>query len=97
MHASIVDLVKANQAPHSLFDRPDPKDDKLIEAFDAINERLGPGSIQFGRAAQAAGWQSSSAFQSPVLYDAVGGYPVAENLSGPYECPRPSFRKRLRL
>ena len=61
----LLDLVEAEQAPQSLFDRPDPKDDKLIEAFDAINDRLGPGSIQFGRAAQAAGWQSSSAFRSP--------------------------------
>ena len=61
----LLDLVEAGQAPQSLFDRPDPKDDKLIEAFDAINERLGPGSIQFGSAAQAAGWQSTSAFRSP--------------------------------
>ena len=61
----LLDLVETDQAPQSLFDRPDPKDDKLIEAFDAINERLGPGTIQFGRAAQAAGWQSSSAFRSP--------------------------------
>ena len=43
----------------------DPRDDKLIEAFDAINDRLGPGSIQFGPAAQAAAWRSSSAFRSP--------------------------------
>ena len=61
----LLDLVEAGQAPQSLFDRPDPKDDKLIEAFDAINDRLGPGSIQFGRAVHAAGWQSSSAFRSP--------------------------------
>ena len=39
--------------------------DKLIEAFDAINDRLGPGPIQFGPAAQAAAWRSSSAFRSP--------------------------------
>ena len=43
----------------------DPRDDKLIEAFDAINDRLGPGAIQFGPAAQAAAWRSSSAFRSP--------------------------------
>ena len=36
-----------------------------IEAFDAINDRLGPGAIQFGPAVQAAAWRSSSAFRSP--------------------------------
>ena len=61
----LLDLVEAGQAQVSLFDTQDPRDDKLIEAFDAINDRLGPGSIQFGPAAQAAAWRSSSAFRSP--------------------------------
>ena len=61
----LLDLVEAGRAPVLLFDKHDPRDDKLIEAFDAINDRLGPGSIQFGRVAQAGTWQSSSAFRSP--------------------------------
>ena len=61
----LLDLAAAGQAQVSLFDAHDPRDDNLIEAFDAINDRLGPGSIQFGPAAQAAAWQSSSAFRSP--------------------------------
>ena len=60
-----VNLTKPGRAPISLFDTHDPRDDKLIEAFDAINDRLGPGAIQFGPAAQAAVWRSSSAFRSP--------------------------------
>ena len=44
----LLDLVEAGRAPISLFDTQDPRDDKLIEAFDAINDRLGPGAIQFG-------------------------------------------------
>ena len=61
----LLDLVEAGRAPVLLFDKHDPRDDKLIEAFDAINDRLGPGSIQFGRVARAGAWQSSSAFRSP--------------------------------
>ena len=61
----LLDLVEAGQAQVTLFDAHDPRDDKLIEAFDAINDRLGQGAIQFGRMAHAPGWQSSSAFRSP--------------------------------
>ena len=61
----LLDLVEVGQAQVSLFDAHDPRDDKLIEAFDAINDRLGPGAIQFGPAVQAAAWRSSSAFRSP--------------------------------
>ena len=38
----LLDLVEAGQAQVTLFDAHDPRDDKLIEAFDAINDRLGP-------------------------------------------------------
>ena len=40
----LLDLVEAGRAPISLFDTQDPRDDKLIEAFDAINDRFGAGS-----------------------------------------------------
>jgi DNA polymerase V len=52
-------------APRSLFDHHDPKDDKLIEAFDQINRQQGPGSINFGTAGQPSAWHSASAFRSP--------------------------------
>jgi DNA polymerase V len=61
----LLDLVDADHAPQSLFDSHDPKDDKLIEAFDQINRRQGPGAIYFGTAGQASKWHSASAYQSP--------------------------------
>jgi DNA polymerase V len=61
----LLDLNDADHAPQSLFDQHDPRDDKLIEAFDQINRQLGPGSINFGTAGQSSGWQSNSAYRSP--------------------------------
>jgi DNA polymerase V len=61
----LLDLVDADHAPQSLFDHHDPKDDKLIEAFDQINRQQGPGAINFGTAGQASGWHSTSAHKSP--------------------------------
>jgi DNA polymerase V len=61
----LLDLNDADHAPLSLFDSHDPKDDKLIEAFDQINRQLGPGSINFGTAGQSSGWHSNSAYRSP--------------------------------
>ena len=78
----MLDLVDAADAPPSLFEQPDPRDDKLIEAFDTINDRLGPGSIRFGRAGQAAGWQSSSAFRSPYYTTRWSDIPVVKTGTG---------------
>ena len=61
----LLDLVDADSAARSLFDHHDPKDDKLIEAFDQINRQQGPGAINFGAAGQPSVWHSTSAFRSP--------------------------------
>jgi DNA polymerase V len=61
----LLDLVDADHAPLSLFNHHDPKDGKLIEAFDQINRRQGPGAINFGTAGQPSIWHSASAFRSP--------------------------------
>jgi DNA polymerase V len=61
----LLDLMDADSAPQSLFDHHDPKDDKLIEAFDQINRQQGPGAINFGTAGQPSVWHSASAFRSP--------------------------------
>jgi DNA polymerase V len=62
----LLDLVDADAAPQSLFDQLDPKDDKLIAAFDQIIRQQGPGAINFGTAGQASEWHSASAFRSPL-------------------------------
>ena len=74
----LLDLVDADHAPQSLFDHHDPKDDKLIEAFDQINNRQGAGSINFGAAGQPSRWHSNSAHQSPRYTTEWGSVPVVK-------------------
>lgn len=74
----LLDLVDADHAPPSLFDHPDQKDDKLIEAFDRINHQLGAGSIAFGTAGQRSGWRSNSARRSPRYTTEWKGIPVVK-------------------
>ena len=74
----LIDLVDADHAPQSLFDQHDPKDDKLIEAFDQINRQQGPGAINFGNAGQASGWHSVSAHKSPRYTTEWDAIPVAK-------------------
>ncbi len=74
----LLDLVDADHVPQSLFDHHDPKDDKLIEAFDQINRRQGAGSINFGVVGQPSRWHSTSAHQSPRYTTEWGSIPVVK-------------------
>jgi DNA polymerase V len=74
----LLDLVDADSAPQSLFDDHDPKDDKLIEAFDQINSQQGPGAINFGTAGQSSVWHSASAYQSPRYTTEWDAIPVVK-------------------
>jgi|ETNmetMinimDraft_26_1059896.scaffolds.fasta_scaffold21436_2 DNA polymerase V len=74
----LLDLVDVDHAPQSLFDHHDPKDDKLIEAFDQINRQQGPGSVNFGTAGQPSGWRSNSAYQSPRYTTEWAGIPTVK-------------------
>lgn len=74
----LLGLVDVEHAPQSLFDQPDPMDENLIEAFDEINRRQGPGSINFGTAGQQAGWRSNSAHQSPRYTTEWSDIPVVK-------------------
>jgi hypothetical protein len=60
----LIDLVDADLALQSLFDHHDPKDGKLIEAFDQINSRQGSASINFVTAGQSVGRHTASAYRS---------------------------------
>ena len=77
----LLDLVEAGQAQVSLFDTQDPRDDKLIEAFDAINDRLGPGAIQFGPAAQGAALAIEQRLPLALLHNPLGRHPEGQDLS----------------
>ena len=74
----LLDLVDAREAQASLFDRPDPKDDRLIDAMDAIEGRMGPGSIRFGLSGSAARWRPSGAFRSPHYTTRWADIPVVK-------------------
>ena len=74
----LLDLVDAADAPRSLFDGHDPKDDKLIEAFDQINRQQGPGAINFGTAGHPSDWHSASAYRSPRYTTEWDGIPVVK-------------------
>jgi DNA polymerase V len=74
----LLDLVDADHAPQSLFDSHDPRDNKLIEAFDQIIRQQGPGAINFGMAGQASVWHSASAFRSPRYTTEWSDIPVVK-------------------
>jgi len=74
----LLDLNDADHTPQSLFDQHDPKDDKLIEAFDQIIRQQGPGSINFGTTVQSSGWQSNSAYRSPQYTTNWNDIPVVK-------------------
>lgn len=48
----LLDLAAKGTAPLSLFDAVAPKDDRLMNALDTINQRYGRGSIRLGLAGQ---------------------------------------------
>ena len=58
--------------------RRNPKDDKLIEAFDQINRQQGPGAINFGTAGQNSVWRSHSDHRSPRYTTEWDGIPVVK-------------------
>ena len=77
----LLDLMDARQAQAFLYDRPDPKDGRLIDAMDVIEGRMWPGSTRFGP--QRVRGPMAAQRRVPVarLYDTVGRYPGRENLS----------------
>jgi hypothetical protein len=60
----LIDLVDAYLALQSLFDHHNPKDGKLMEAFDRINSRQGSASIDLVTAGQSVGRHTASAYRS---------------------------------
>ena len=66
----LVDLVDANRAQLSLLDTPESqaqreRSDRLMATLDALNHRMGRGTVTFGRASPKAAWQLRCANRTP--------------------------------
>ena len=61
----LLDLVLAENNPQTLFHTPDARTAKLIETFDAINQKFGSGSVQYGQLKRPKGWFAPQKYRSP--------------------------------
>lgn len=66
----LVDLVDANRAQLSLLDTPESqarreRRDRLMATLDTLNQRMGRGTVTFGRASPKAAWQLRCANRTP--------------------------------
>ena len=66
----LVDLVDANRVQLSLLDTPESqarreRSDRLMATLDALNHRMGRGTVTFGRASPKAAWQLRCANRTP--------------------------------
>lgn len=61
----LLDLVRQEDAPRTLFDQPCETDNKLMSAFDAINNRFGTGSVSYGQLRKTRTWYMTQNHVSP--------------------------------
>jgi DNA polymerase V len=52
----LLDLVRGEDASMTLFSQPDVKSERLMKAFDDINDRLGSGLVSFGQVRKTKTW-----------------------------------------
>jgi len=62
----LTDLTPKKFSQYNLFDTHDsPKDERLMQVFDLINQKEGPGSIKFAASGTKQLWKMSSKMKSP--------------------------------
>ena len=66
----LFDLVDANREQLSLLDTPQSRadrerDEKLMTALDALNRKMGRGTVTFGRPTPGAAWHLRCANRTP--------------------------------
>ncbi len=61
----LLDLMKADMAPKTLFDVNQPEDDRLMKALDHINNKFGPGSLALGQLCKKRTWYMTQNHKSP--------------------------------
>jgi DNA polymerase V len=61
----LIDLVRQENAPMTLFSIPDVKSENLMKAFDDINHRVGSGLVGFGQLRKTKTWYMTQDYVSP--------------------------------
>ena len=69
-------LERAEAAPRSLFDRPDPRPDKLMMAVDAVHGQYGKGSLRFAAEGIGKPWEMRQDRRSPCYTTRLGDLPT---------------------
>ena len=87
----LLDLELAKNRPDMLFDIPNRRNVRLTESFDAINQKFGAGSIQYGQLKRPRGWYAPQKYRSPHFTTSWSDIPLAyasDNFFHPNEiCP----------
>ncbi|MDH5772316.1 MAG: Y-family DNA polymerase, partial [Rhodospirillaceae bacterium] len=61
----LLDIVSGDNAPKTLFENHNPRDDKMMKSFDAINKKFGAGAISYGQIKRPRGWYATRNNCSP--------------------------------
>ncbi|ADE39711.1 Y-family DNA polymerase [Candidatus Puniceispirillum marinum] len=73
----LLDLCRAEARPDMLFHTENPRNSKLIESCDVINQKFGVGSIQYGQLKRPRGWYAPQKYRSPHYTTSWADIPLA--------------------
>ena len=70
------DLVAEQDQPDLLFPRDRPRNAKLMDALDAINDRFGRKTVVLGREGFEGGWTTRAELRSPRYTTRISELPI---------------------